>query len=277
MDILKKYHVLVELMRPVNGLMAGIAALIGYLIAEGNLAMAPELFMAISVPFLISCGGMLINDYFDRDIDKHRPIQRGEIKPNNVALIGVLFYISGITLAFAFNIEAGYIALIAAAMLTMYDASLAKTPLVGNIIIALNTALTFPFGAAFTGNAFPPAISTLFIMALFSTLARETYKGIQDMEKDRKTRKTLAIILGAKKSCALAALFNLAAISISPVPALLNIFGLPYLALVALADLGFVYTSVTAFNSKDFYIQSRNMKILQALGLLAFLAGALNF
>lgn len=277
MGVLRKYHVLVELMRPVNGLMAGIGALIGFLVSGGELALAPELIMATVVPFMVSSGGMLINDYFDREIDKNRPIQRGEVKAGTVLLLGLLFYSIGVFIAFAFNTIAGYIALLAAALLTLYDAFMVKTPFLGNLVVALNTALTFPFGASFTGTIFTPAVSTLFIMALFSTLARELYKGIQDIEKDKKTRRTLPVILGSKKTCVLAAVFNFIAISISPLPFIMHIFGVPYLGLVLIADLGFIYISLTAFSSKDYYVQSRNMKILQALGLLAFLVGALNF
>lgn len=277
MGVLKKYYTLVELMRPLNGLMAGIGALIGFIVSGGELSVTPEPFMAIVVPFLVSSGGMLINDYFDREIDKNRPIQRGEASPRTILILGFLFYLFGVVLAFAFNAVAGYISLLAAALLTIYDAFMAKTPFVGNLTVALNTALTFPFGAAFTGNVFTPAVSVLFIMALFSTIAREIYKGIQDMEKDKKTRRTLAIIFGQRNACILALVFNLIAISISPVPYLQGIFKLPYLLVVVIADLGFLYTSLTAFSSNDFYVQSRNMKLLQGLGLLAFLVGALNF
>lgn len=275
--MLRKYLVLVTLMRPVNGLMAGVGALIGFLVSGGNIALTKELLMAIVIPFFVSCGGMFINDYFDKEIDKNRPIQRGEIKPRTVMFLGLLFYLVGVILAFAFSTTAGYIALMAVVLLTIYDAFMAKTPFLGNLVIALNTALTFPFGAAFTGNAFTPAVSVLFIMALFSTLAREIYKGIQDMEKDKKTRKTLALLIGSKNACILAGMFNLMAIAISPMPFLLGIFKFSYLVLVALADLGFLYTSITVFSSKNIYIQSKNMKIFQAVGLLAFLIGALNF
>lgn len=271
-----RYYTLIELVRPLNGLMAGIGALVGFLVGGGTIGLSPEPFMAVVVPFLVSSGGMVLNDYFDRGIDKGRPIQRGEISP--VATIGLaaILYLLGISLAFLISYEAGLIALLAAALLTLYDACLARKPFIGNLVIATNTGLTFPFGAAFAGYAFTPTISVLFLLALFSTLARESYKGIQDMEKDRKTRKTLALTVGAKNACVFAAVFNLIAIVVSPMPYILGIFGPPYLAMVVLLDLGFLYTLVSAFSSKDLYVQSRNMKALQAFALVAFVVGVLS-
>lgn len=268
-----KYRTLVELIRPLNGLMAGIGAFIGLLVGGWGIGFSPQPFMAVVVPFLISSGGMVLNDYFDKDIDKGRPIQRGEISPRGAVMLALFLYFLGLVLAFMISLEAGLIASIAALLLTFYDALLARKPFIGNLVVAANTGLTFPFGAAFAGVLFTPAISVLFLLAFFSTLARETYKGIQDMEKDKKTRKTLAIKVGPKAACLFAAIFNLLAVIVSPIPYVLGIFGLPYLAMIVLLDLGFLYTLASAFKSKDFYIQSRNMKVLQALSLIAFVIG----
>jgi geranylgeranylglycerol-phosphate geranylgeranyltransferase len=271
-----KYYSLVELLRPLNGFMAGVGALVGLLVAGWTPQFGPEPFMALAVPFLVSSGGMVLNDYFDKEIDKARPIQRGEITASQAFWLAMILYAWGVVTAFIINYEAGLIALLAAAMLFMYDACLAKKPLIGNMVVAMNTALVFPFGAAFAGQAFTPAVGALFLMAFFSTLARETYKGIQDMDKDKGHRKTLAIVLGKKKSVVLAATFNFTAILVSPLPFLLGIFGEAYLLLVALVDVGFLYTLASAFKTKNFYEQSKLMKGLQALTLAVFLVGALS-
>ncbi|MCD4740372.1 UbiA family prenyltransferase [archaeon] len=267
------YRTLIELLRPINGLMAGIGALTGFIVVGGSMGHAP--FFAIVVPFLISSGGMTLNDYFDRNIDKNRPIQRKEITPQGTLLLTILLYTLGIALAFMASIEAGAIALLATLLLSLYDSCFAKQPLVGNIVVAANTGLTFVFGASFAGDAFAPIIAMLFSVALFSTLARETYKGIQDIEKDKGHRKTLAVLIGPKRSCYLAALFNITAITASLLPFLLEIFTLPYLIIIAIVDIGFFYTATTAFKSQNFYIQSRNMKVLQAISLIAFIIGVL--
>lgn len=268
-----KYHTFVELIRPLNGLMAGIGALIGWLIVGGTNMSAP--FMAIVAPFFISSGGMVLNDYFDRHIDKNRPLQRKEITEKQLISLTLALYATGLILATIINITAGMVALLAIILLTAYDAFLAKQPLTGNLMVGVNTGLTFVFGAALAGDPFHPAAAVLAVLALFSTLARETYKGIQDMEKDRSTRQTLALTVGKKKASIFALAFNIIAILASPVPFILGIFGQVYLGLILLINLGFIYTSISAFKSEDLYIQSRNMKALQALALITFIIGVI--
>ena len=90
--------------RPANSVVAGLAAIVAYLIATG--ALVPGVILLMAVVALITAAGNVINDYYDAAIDAinrpERPIPSGTVS-RNAALVyaGVLFFlgilISGFT------------------------------------------------------------------------------------------------------------------------------------------------------------------------------------
>ena len=66
------------------------------------------------------------------------------------------------------------------------------------------------------------------------------------MEGDRKEGTiTLPIAIGGERSAAIASMFILVTIVLSPLPTLLNILGVPYLMIVGLADVCFLAAIVS--------------------------------
>jgi len=63
---------LIRITRPHNAIVAGLTALLGYLIATGTLT-SPSLVLAVIV-VLITAAGNVINDVYDLEIDRiNRP------------------------------------------------------------------------------------------------------------------------------------------------------------------------------------------------------------
>ena len=70
-----------SIIRPLNSFVAGLAAIVAYLIATGTIVFGVILLMAVVV--LITAAGNVINDYYDAEIDKinrpERPIPSGAV------------------------------------------------------------------------------------------------------------------------------------------------------------------------------------------------------
>ena len=266
----------IEIMRPANGIMAAIAVAIGFVIVAG-LSLTAELGYAMVSAFLILSAGMVINDYYDWRIDakvkKHRPIPSGRIKKNVAFAYSLGLFAVGIGLAYFINLEVLAIAIVASVLLFVYGKTLSKKVFSGNLVVAVNTALTFAFGAAAAGSMFSIEIIALAGMALFGTLAREVYKSIEDIKEDKGIRKTLPMRIGVSKSVLIAAFSLVTAVALSPIPYWAGTFGVSYLMLIALVDVGFLYTAFSSLKSKDFAREARYCKIFQAAALVAFLAG----
>ncbi len=278
---------ILELIRPLNCILAGVAVLIGAVITTGSLNM-PELvlFSAFAAAALVAGGGNAINDYFDRDIDRvnrpHRPIPSGGVTPRTALIIAQVLFIAGIAFTAFLNIYCLLLATLNSAVLFVYTWKLKRRGLVGNISIGYLVGSTLLFGGLATahlraGSPISGGLLVLVLMASLSTVGRELIKAIEDMRGDRKLGfKTFPLRHGVGKTAALAIGFLGAAIAISPLPYLLGIFGWPYLALLIISIIAFLVAIgiiVRSREPKGAGKSSLACKIGMALGLLAFLVG----
>jgi geranylgeranylglycerol-phosphate geranylgeranyltransferase len=265
--------VFVELMRPLNCLMAGVAAIIGLLIAGGReIEPAALIFLAV---FLVTGAGNAVNDYFDREIDAinrpKRPVPSGRVAPRSTLLWSLALFTTGCILASLVNWLCLAIAAANSVLLFIYARNLKATPLAGNLCVAYLTGSTFLFGGAVFG--WPSLQSNLipFSLSSLATMSREIMKDEEDVAGDRKGgASTLPILVGERLSGALAAIFSLAAVVLSYQPT----FGRAYLATVAVADV-FLLFAVWKITKRDASGSQKALKLGMAVALVAFLAAAM--
>ena len=85
-----------EVIRPLNCLMAALAVYIATVIAGGSFYPADIVIYGMASVFLICGAGMIINDYFDTDIDRinkpDRPLPAGRIKKNIALSYSAVLY-----------------------------------------------------------------------------------------------------------------------------------------------------------------------------------------
>lgn len=255
--------------------MASLAVMAGAFIASG-FEIVNEWFsvsLAMFVVFLFTGGGNAINDYIDRDIDKknhpERPIPSGEIRAENAGLIGATSLAVPIFIGILINIHSFMIILVAEILMVSYELIYKKKGLTGNVEISILVGLLFLFGGASTGNMEKTVIFS--IMASLATFGREIVKDIEDMEGDI-NRITLPKRIGRDRAGIVAATAFMAAVSLSSIP--FRDFGMIYLIIVSVADVLFFYASYLAMVNPE--KSQKIAKISMLIGLLAFLAGALQ-
>jgi geranylgeranylglycerol-phosphate geranylgeranyltransferase len=265
--------VILEILRPANCLMAGLAAVTGLVIAGSlDLLAASTVFLAA---FLVTGAGNAVNDYYDREIDAvnrpKRPIPSRRISPRDALILSSVLFAVGCLLATLASESCLFIAILNSVLLFFYARDLKAMPVAGNCCVSYLTGSTFLFGGAALGpagaaaNMFPAALSFL------ATMSREIVKDIEDMEGDRKGgARTLPILVGRPVSSAAAAAFALLAVVLS----LLAPFGTAYMAIIAVADILFLI-SMLKIARGDASDSQRALKLGMALALLAFLTAAL--
>ncbi|HVP97274.1 geranylgeranylglycerol-phosphate geranylgeranyltransferase [Methanoregula sp.] len=259
--------------RPANSLVAGLAAIIAYLIATGTLVYGVLLLMAVVT--LVTAAGNVVNDYFDAEIDAinrpERPIPSGAVSRNAaLAWAGVLF-ILGLTIGLFTTPLCLAIALINVLLLVAYAARLKSTPFFGNAAVAYLSASIFLFGGAYAGwhalfDMLPVAAITFLAM-----LARELLKDAEDIEGDRAHgADTLAIRVGTKKTAVIAFACAVAAVAASVVPFLW--WGPWYLVGIALVDLVILLAAGKALGCPDpACLKATGATTLLKLGMFASL------
>lgn len=262
--------------RPVNSLMAAIAVYIGACIAANALVFSFPVLLAVIAAFLVASGGQAINDYFDFELDhSHKPKYRHLTleKKHHLAVLAVALFVAGNIASFFINPLTLQISLLITVLLIVYSAVLTKAKFVGNIVVALGTALPLVFGAAVFGRF--DIVAWLFLAAFFANWVREIVKDCQDQKKDAGHKKTLPMILPEFYLQVLAGiLLGFAVVSVY-VPVFLGTYGNTlFLVLVTLANV-VLYSGLWEFFNKEFAKSQQTFKKAMLIALAGFLLGIL--
>ena len=232
-----------EIIRPITSFLAALGAVIGAIIS--GLPFSIFYFLIFFVLFLLSSAGMVINDYYDIEIDKinapQRPLPSGRIKREDAFIFGLFLFTLGILLSAFLNIYCFLLAIINSLLEFLYAKHFKKGFLFGNILVSFFTASTFLFGAFLTFDF--KIIWVLSLMAFLANMGREIYKGIEDIKGDKKLKlETLPIISGKRSAKEIAQGFIALAVVLSPLPYLSGLLNSLYLRIVSISNILFLYS-----------------------------------
>ncbi len=271
-------RVFAEILRPANCFMAIVGVLIGA--AAAGVAFlpipAPLAFASIAV-FLITGGGMVINDYYDYDIDlkskPHRPLPSGRMERSTAKKYALALF--GLGIIFSYLTNATYVFYLAVlnVMIAYVYASHLKKTWAGNFVVSYLTASTVIYGALLSGSLIFLAMIFFGLMFLAS-MGRELSKSIEDYKVDKAMgAKTLAVTLGLDVAAWAVTAFTLIALALSPLPHIYNLVSPLYLPVVAIADVIFIYGVWLIFKHPK--RAQETFKAAMAAALVAFVAGLL--
>lgn len=229
-----KVKAYIEISRPANGVIAFASVFLGALLSGGG-PILPVLYVAMAA-FLILSAGNAINDRCDVEIDRinkpNRPIPSGRLSKGEATTFSILCSLTGVALSFLVNLPATVISLFVVISLFLYAIRLKRTPLLGNVVVATLTGLTFISGGVAVEKPLGALIPAVF--AFLFTLGREVVKDIEDVEGDRSTgAKTAPVVWGIKPSAIISAVVMGIVVAVSPIPFLLGIYSWRYMLAVA--------------------------------------------
>lgn len=227
--------------------------------------------------FLISGGGMVINDYFDYKADKinrpKRALSSGRIPRKNALIYSLTLFLIGNALVLFLNFQMLAIALFNTFLLVVYSWKLKKIILLGNFTVSWLSASIFLFGSLLSGSV-TATILILFLIAFSANTGREITKAIEDVKGDKKIKaRTMPIAIGRNFSAWVAIFFIIFAIVFSSLPYVLHLLSINYLYLVIISDATFLYSCFAMLISP--HKSQRMMKIAMFVALVAFLVGIL--
>jgi 4-hydroxybenzoate polyprenyltransferase len=257
-----------------------------------------DFLLLVAATVFITAGGYIINDYFDIKTDlinKGKVIVGTKIPRRHAMMWHNIFNIAGVSTGFYISWRAGYLwlgalFLVVSGLLYFYSASYKRQFLIGNIIVALLTAMV-PLLVVFyewpslykyyTTNAVAlPELNFIFywaggfaLFAFLTTLTREIIKDIEDFEGDiAYGRNTVPIVIGILSS-------KVVSVSLVILTVLLlyltwyflinDTITLIYIsAVIVLPLLSVIYKVVISNNRKQLHSASSIMKIVMLTGIL---------
>lgn len=274
---------LLEITRPVNSVMLGIAIIVGAAVTGGTSILGEPLPLLYSfvTGWALTGASMAVNDYFDREIDAvnepGRPIPSGRVTPGEALSLTAVLSLTGLTASYLVSRQAFAVAGFSWVVMMMYSAWGKRTGFPGNLMVSTCIALPFVYGGVLTGNL---VVSVYFgFIAFLSNTGREVAKGIVDVEGDRSAGvMTVAVSKGAETASRVAAAFFMAAVAASVVPLYLGLVSLWYVPFVAATDVGLAHCAMSLVRDPS-RENSRRLKnrvlYLMLVGLMGFAAGSL--
>jgi 4-hydroxybenzoate polyprenyltransferase len=173
---------ILQLVRPANVATALADVLAGYAVAGGGHAGLGWLLLATACLY---AGGIVLNDVFDREIDRaerpERPIPSGRILWKTAALAGALLLAAGTVFAAMANATALAVAVAIAAAVLLYDAWTKRLALIGPVNMGLCRGFNLLLGVAAApgalGRHWPLALLPLTYIAAVTALSRGEVHG----------------------------------------------------------------------------------------------------
>jgi len=183
---MKRLKGFIQITRPVNLIIAFMSIFVGGAVT-GSIQPLTVLILACLSGVFLMAGANTINDVFDIEIDRinrpNRPLPSGLLTIQQARLWTGFSFLVGIILASGISLMVFGMALGFTASLILYSYRLKNTVLLGNVTVALISAMAFVYGGAAVGR-----IQTAVIIGVFAFLfhlAREIIKDVEDMEGDR--------------------------------------------------------------------------------------------
>lgn len=272
---------LLSMIRLPNCVMIGFAVIVGELIASSTVP-ARAAFYGFMTGFLLLAASMVLNDYFDREIDAinepGRPLPAGVIRPSEALSFSIFLGAIGFWFAANSGVATLLIAFVSIVVMILYNSRIKKTGLLGNAFVSTNVAIPFIYGG-FAVASPTWSLGIFSMLAFLSSMGREIVKGIVDVPGDTaKGVKSLAATKGSAKAAKYGAALFIAAVALSGLPLILGIVSHYYIPLVAICDIGFLLTAYSLLTnpSPTNAKRSKNYVLLWMIfGLLAFVIGTI--
>lgn len=277
---MKRFFNYIKIIRPLNCLITALVVIVGGIISSVGNSINSNLVLASIAAAFAAAYGNVINDLYDIEIDKivhpNRPLAKGELKIVEVRIFYVCLILAALALSFSLDYILFAVTILAILLLFFYSAILKKIPLIGNIVVALLTALAFLYGGIAVQNI-PGAVLPA-IFAFLINLIRELVKDAEDFEGDKKNNViTFPIKFGIQRTKQLVMMLTLILIGLTFYPFVERIYRIEYFVIVMIVVnpiLVFSLKSLFTFNErKNFHFISSLLKLDMIFGLIAIYLG----
>jgi geranylgeranylglycerol-phosphate geranylgeranyltransferase len=276
---------LVRLMRPVNCVMMGFAVFVGAVLANPQFPSLGWIGVVYGfiTGFMLTAASMAVNDFYDRAIDAinepARPIPSGLVSAREALAFVVVLSMVGFVFAYLASVLCLVVAVIAWVILVAYVTVGKRTGLPGNLLVSTCVAIPFIYGSITVLSQVQLNVLLFASMAFLSNTGREITKGIVDVKGDSAEGvKTLAVRYGERNAAAVAALFYVSAVALTPIPWILGLVSFWFIPFVLVAAFGLVACSFILLrdHSREKARKIKNLVLLWFIvGLLAYVFGVL--
>jgi geranylgeranylglycerol-phosphate geranylgeranyltransferase len=240
-----------------------------------------EAFLGFLCGFFISGSAIVLNDYFDLEVDRvntpERPLPAGLISPPEAILLTAVTALIGLGAALLLGVSAFILCFLFWLIGGLYNWKFKEAGLLGNLMVSANVGFTFLLGGIAVGQPWDGMVWCFALMAFLIDLGEEIAGDAMDIEGDKKRgSRSIGIMYGRKFALRIsAALFGLV-ILVSWIPVLFGWAGVSYLILIGITDaliLVFTRRLLTSRTPQDGRQAMRGIYLGALIGVLGAILG----
>lgn len=228
---------------------AGTCVVLGELLALGSIPDLSEIVLGFLSIFFISATALILNDYFDIEIDKinapHRPLPAGIVTKRDVLVLSILVAGLGFLASLLLSLQAFVVTVVVWFVGFLYNWRFKRSGLIGNLMVSFSVGMTFVFGGIVVRE--PANINALWFgaIAMLLDLGEEIAADAMDVEGDKILgSRSLAILYGRERALRISAGVFGVTILVSVTPFILGVIASIYLVPIAIMDAVIVYSTV---------------------------------
>lgn len=275
-----KISAFLKLIRPINLVITIAVVIVASIICIGKINLSLDVILGAFAAACVAAGGNIINDIFDLEIDKinrpKRPLPSNQITKKEAIYFYINMNIFSLIIGLKISFPAFLIILFTIILLFLYSYKAKGIPFIGNIIVAVCTALAFIYGGILVDNVNDAIIPAIF--AFLVNLIREMVKDIEDINGDEKNGVlTIPIKFGITASKKIIFLNSIILIFATFLPFIYGLYQIEYFIIVLFfVNLPIIYFLKELYNKN--YLEkisniSLGFKIIMVFGLIAIYMG----
>lgn len=252
---------------PVKSAIAGLGAVVGYLVTLESIVFQIPLLLTFLSVFLITSGIFVLSDFLDLEKDRlenpDKPLPSGSVNKNVAKSIFGLQITAGIALAFFISNICFILALVGTSLSLVYEYFMKRsTPFYDDLLLGFLVGSLFLYGGIAAGGSPLSAVIALIVSLAF--VGRKILKDTE-METEVGTKRvTLASYLGNKFAAWTASAFLVAAVFLTPVTHLLGMLGNNHLFILSIGDVLLVYAAIKIIDSPS---SGKEARMISEIGL----------
>lgn len=234
---------------------AGACVVLGEILALGSFPPASLLLLGFLSFFFISATALILNDYFDYEIDRinspERPLPSGLVTKRDVVLLSCAVAVLGFAASFMMSTTALFVVFIVYVVGLLYNWRFKRAGFLGNLLVSFSVAMTFIFGGIAVGNPFDKVVWWFAVITMLIDLGEEIAADATDIQGDRQAgSRSLAIVWGQQKALKLSGAIFLLVVLVSSIPFVLHWLHWVYLMPIFILDGVILYSTTRLLNPR---------------------------
>ncbi len=246
----------IQILRPELPFAAGVCVILGEVVALGRFPSLLQMSLGFLCGFFISGSAIVLNDYFDLEVDKintpTRPLAAGVISPSEAIGLAMVTGFLGLLVSAVMGIDAFLLCVIFWIIGVLYNWKFKEAGLIGNLMVSSSVGITFILGGMAVGDPWNRIVWCFAWMAFFIDLGEEIAGDAMDIEGDKQRHsRSIAIQHGRRFALNISSLSFALVILVSLVPVLFGWMGGSYLVLILVTDVVIVFFMARLLKSRS--------------------------